>query len=465
MRHARKRWAAALALLLASTAGTASADVHTTATASDLVGYLAGISGRNTLSGQQDGPSSAPSTWQNKVHDITGEYPGVWGGDFAFEQNDINARATVIAQAKSVWAAGSIPALVWHSCPPTVATTCHWDWGDGAIRSTLSEPQWNELVTDGSGLNQRWKQRLDEAVPYLQDLKNNGIPVLWRPIHEMNEGWSWWGGRPGANGSRKLYQITHDYLTNVKGLDNLVWVWNVKDIAGGASHLADYWPGSSYVDVAALDAWSNQQPTTEYYNAMVSTSGGKPIALAEVGTVPTPQTLAAQPKWTYFSVWINWLTDPAWNNNDAVKRTYYDGRVLNRGEVHLPGAPTTRAGQISGSGKCVDVTASNTTNGTPVQLYTCDGGTAQRWTIGTDGTLRALGKCLDVASAGTANGTAVQLWDCNGTNAQKWTTTSTTLVNTGSGRCLDAVGKGTANGTRLQIWDCTGNTNQAWTLP
>jgi len=458
-----RRWAAALAVAALLTTAPAPASAATTA--ADVVGYLASISGRNTLSGQQDGPSSAPWTWQDKVHDITGEYPGVWGGDFAFEQTDVNARATVVAQAKAVWAAGSIPALMWHSCPPTVATTCHWDWGDGAIRSTLSEAQWTELVTDGTALNRRWKQRLDEAVPFLRDLKDSGVPVLWRPIHEMNEGWSWWGGRPGANGSRKLYQLTHDYLANTQGLTNLVWVWNVKDIAGGAAHLSDYWPGSSYVDVATLDAWSNKQPTAEYYQAMLSVAGGKPIALAEVGTVPTPQTLAAQPRWTYFSVWIGWLTDPAWNDNESVKRTYYDGRVLNRGEVHLT-PPSTRTGPITGiGGKCVDVQAANPANGTPVQLYTCDGGTAQRWTVGSDGTVRALGKCLDVTSAGTANGTAVQLHDCNGTAAQQWTATGTRLVNTGSGRCLDAVGKASTDGTRLQIWDCTGNSNQAWTLP
>ena len=49
-------------------------------------------------------------------------------------------------------------------------------------------------------------------MPYLQQLKDAGVPVLFRPLHEMNEGWAWWGGRPGADGSAKLYQITHDYL-------------------------------------------------------------------------------------------------------------------------------------------------------------------------------------------------------------------------------------------------------------
>ncbi|MCO5999959.1 RICIN domain-containing protein [Actinoallomurus rhizosphaericola] len=124
-------------------------------------------------------------------------------------------------------------------------------------------------------------------------------------------------------------------------------------------------------------------------------------------------------------------------------------------------------GQISGyGGKCVDVAGANSANGTAVQLYDCNGTAAQQWTVGADGTIRALGKCMDLTSAGTANGTQVQLYDCNGTGAQQWTRGSgSSLVNPASGRCLDATGPSSANGTRLQIWDCTGAANQQWTLP
>jgi chitinase len=117
------------------------------------------------------------------------------------------------------------------------------------------------------------------------------------------------------------------------------------------------------------------------------------------------------------------------------------------------------------AGKCVDVAAAGTANGTAVQLYDCNGTNAQNWTVASDGSLQALGKCMDVTAAGTANGTQVQLYDCNGTAAQKWHKSGSTLVNDGSGRCLDATGPSSANGTRLQIWDCAGGTNQQWTLP
>jgi beta-glucanase (GH16 family) len=126
-----------------------------------------------------------------------------------------------------------------------------------------------------------------------------------------------------------------------------------------------------------------------------------------------------------------------------------------------------RVGPITGyGGKCVDVAGSNTANGTAIQLWTCNVTGAQQWTIGTDGTIRALGKCMDVTSGGTANGTKVQLWDCNGTGAQVWQyQANRTLRNPQSGRCLDATGPSSADGTRLQIWDCAGTANQQWNLP
>ncbi|MEU1472372.1 RICIN domain-containing protein [Streptomyces sp. NPDC005761] len=137
----------------------------------------------------------------------------------------------------------------------------------------------------------------------------------------------------------------------------------------------------------------------------------------------------------------------------------------------LTGSPAmgaaTATGQITGlAGKCVDVAAAGTANGTPVQLYDCNGTNAQQWDVGSDGSIKALGKCLDVTSAGTADGTPVQLWDCNGSAAQRWSVTAAhDIVNPQADKCLDVAGNNAANGTRLQIWTCTGAANQKWTAP
>ena len=131
--------------------------------------------------------------------------------------------------------------------------------------------------------------------------------------------------------------------------------------------------------------------------------------------------------------------------------------------------PAARTGQILGvaSGRCVDVYWGRTADGTPLQLYDCNGTAAQRWTVASDGTVRALGRCLDVTAGGRTNGTKVQLWGCGPGNAnQQWRPQADgTLRNPQSGRCLDAAGYGTANTTRLQVWDCRATGNQKWRLP
>lgn len=131
------------------------------------------------------------------------------------------------------------------------------------------------------------------------------------------------------------------------------------------------------------------------------------------------------------------------------------------------GATTGTGAVRSGvAGKCLDVASANSANGTAVQLYDCNGTDAQRWTLGTDGTLRALGKCLDITDWGTANGAKLQIWDCNpGQSNQTWVRTGSSYRNPASGRCLDNPSNGSANGQRIQIWDCYDNSAQWWSVP
>ncbi|MFF2324803.1 MULTISPECIES: family 16 glycosylhydrolase [unclassified Streptomyces] len=123
-------------------------------------------------------------------------------------------------------------------------------------------------------------------------------------------------------------------------------------------------------------------------------------------------------------------------------------------------------GSITGlGGKCVDVAGASTTNGTAVQLYDCNGTAAQKWTVGADGSIRALGKCLDVKDNSTADGAQLQLWDCTGGAGQRWAVPAARdIVNIQADKCMDATGNSSANGTRLQIWTCAGTANQKWTV-
>lgn len=184
----------------------------------------------------------------------------------------------------------------------------------------------------------------------------------------------------------------------------------------------------------------------------------------------TPADTGGNP-WVYdhpFFMILNLAVGGNWPGSPDASTTFPQQLTVDYVRVYAQGdGGGGRTGQITGiGGKCVDVAAANTANGTAVQLYDCNGTGAQQWTIGTDGTVRALGKCMDVTAAGTADGTQIQLYDCNGTAAQQWVYSSAhDIVNPAANKCLDATGQSSANGTRLQIWECSGNPNQKWTAP
>ncbi len=322
--------AAAIGATLFAWPATESAQAFPPTPKQNVLNYLGSISGNHIVSGQHNKePASAPGQYTQQVKDVTGQYPGLWGGDLMFASADVANRQRVVDQAKTEWANGSLVALTWHVCPPTGGSTCAFE---GGVKSQISDAQFSQIVTAGTALNTAWKRRLDEVVPYLQQLKNAGVPVLFRPLHEMNESWNWWGNRPGTNGSARLYQITRDYLAGTKGLDNLIWVWNVQDNpAGGWS---TYYPGNAYADVVSLDVWYKNHPSSADYQQLRTIAGNKPIALAEMGRMPTAALLDSQPRWAWFMMWSEQLRGN--NTNAEIQTAYFLPRVLNQGEVTLP---------------------------------------------------------------------------------------------------------------------------------
>jgi type 1 glutamine amidotransferase len=151
------------------------------------------------------------------------------------------------------------------------------------------------------------------------------------------------------------------------------------------------------------------------------------------------------------------------NHGDADHASFRNVRIK---ELGTTPPPATRTGPITGlAGKCLDVNGANSADGTKIQLYTCNGSGAQRWTV-EGSTFRALAKCLDVSGGGTANGTKVQLYTCNGTGAQSWAPQPDgTVRNPQSGRCLDVSENKPADGQQIHLWDCLGAANQKWVLP
>jgi mannan endo-1,4-beta-mannosidase len=291
----------------------------------ELLGFLQGISGKKTLSGEHN-REAGEGDFIQAIHDVTGHYPALWGGDFLYESDAIQNRPNVISYLTNGWKGGAVISLMYHACPPTQGEACDWQ---GGVLSSLTDAQWSDLVTDGGTLNGVWKKRLDAIAPYFQQLKDAGMAALFRPHHEMNQGVFWWAGRKGTGGTAALYRVTHDYLVKDKGLDNIVWVWSVQDIWDSATNswnFAAYDPGAAYWDVMSLDFYDGAGYTADKYSAMLAVAGNKPIAIGECPTLPTSDELKAQPRWTYFMGWAELVQQN--DSNTAITSVYTAPNVL-----------------------------------------------------------------------------------------------------------------------------------------
>ncbi|WP_215448220.1 non-reducing end alpha-L-arabinofuranosidase family hydrolase [Streptomyces sp. ATCC 21386] len=127
-------------------------------------------------------------------------------------------------------------------------------------------------------------------------------------------------------------------------------------------------------------------------------------------------------------------------------------------------AATTSAVRGVASNRCLDVPGASQTDGTNVQIWDCNGGTNQRWTLTDNNQLTVYGnKCLDVPNHATTAGTRPVIWSCNGGANQQWRANADgTIVAVESGLCLDVSGGASANSTAVQLWDCNGGNNQKW---
>jgi mannan endo-1,4-beta-mannosidase len=334
--------------------------------------YLYTIRGTSTIGGiHNKEPLNTPTYYTDQLEFVTGKVAGLWGGDFLF--SSYADRWQMIYEAEKQWQRGAFVTLTWHACNPAQnVSPCSFGTG---VTSTMSNADWTNLTTNGTALNTRWKAWLDELVPYFQYLQSRGVEVAFRHLHETNQAAFWWGGRPGPNGSAKLYQITHDYLQVTRGLTNIVWVWNIQDFPTLPSDVNSYSPGTSYFDVASLDFYNGDGLTLAKYNAMLGVAAGKPIAIGETGVLPTATALRAQPLWTYFMGWSELVFTQ--NTPASLLALYTASNVLTRDEMPGWGVPNPSAGNL-----CLNrpVTVSSTEAGQGnVASLAVDGDRTTRW--------------------------------------------------------------------------------------
>jgi len=268
----------------------------------ELLEFIYSLSGKNTLSGQHCAPLVG-SARLSVAHRVFGKYPALFGQDFGFSYpgywDGINYRQRIVDEAIQRHQEGFIITLMWHAVPPNQDEPVSFR---ESIQSDLSDQEWSDLITPGTMLNERWKSQVDVIAWFLKQLKYADVPVLWRPYHEMNGDWFWWGKKEGEQGYKKLWKMMYERFVNFHGLTNLIWVYNTNEVKEGVDPHETYYPGDDYVDILATDVYTEGFNQLNY-DQLLKLAGNRPIALGEVGGTPSIEKLGEQKRWTWFMRW------------------------------------------------------------------------------------------------------------------------------------------------------------------
>ena len=275
----------------------APATTNASAQAVKLYNYLKSSFGTKIISGAM----AAHSTNINEaiwIHDNAGKWPAFTFFDF-IDHTNLNQN----------WVKYNDPFTLgqeWWNNNGVVGFS--WHWRDPLTKSgsfNTSETSFDVTkVTDTSSAEYKAMiVDIDVIAGYLKQFKEANIPVIWRPLHEAEGGWFWWGAK-GAEPCKALWRLLFDRLVNHHGLNNLIWVWTTS----ASDNAANWYPGDEYVDVLGMDIYpGSNQHGSQYisFNKVREFTGGKKmITLSECGSVPDPAVMLEYgDTWSWFMPW------------------------------------------------------------------------------------------------------------------------------------------------------------------
>lgn len=218
-----------------------------------LLHNLKSLASKKLMIGHQDGLAYGV-TWKkglnrSDIKDVCGDYPAVLGWDLGylskgrpFNIDSVNFK-DMRRWMKFVYLHGGVNTISWHM----------HNLGSGGDSWDIS-PAVKELLPGGSN-HTKLIEQLDLFVWYMRKLKSGGqpIPIIFRPWHENNGGWFWWGSKScSPEEYKKLWQFTVTYLRDVKKLHHLLYCYSPSEFNSEEEMLVRY-PGDDYVDILGID--------------------------------------------------------------------------------------------------------------------------------------------------------------------------------------------------------------------
>ncbi len=277
---------------------------NATQAAKNLLNYLSDTAGQAIITGQhtQTNPMEEIAYIEKK----TGKSPKLRGFELLAYSPNINYDDASEACLTEIYEnQGTLEtALKWATESDGIMTfSFHWyspiGGRDKSFYAEHTDFDASKILVEGTAERNAFYHDMDVIAEQLKLFLEKDIPILWRPFHESDGTWFWWGAK-GPEVARELYKLMFDYYTQVHRLDNLLWVWNCR--------LPEGWPGDEYVDVISVDVYLEEYKPTDYkaeYDELIAaTSKEKVAALAEVGYLPDIDMLEkSHVPWAYFMTW------------------------------------------------------------------------------------------------------------------------------------------------------------------
>lgn len=318
---------------------------HVTPEAEYLLAYLYGLQGKAILSGQHE-YLEAPSQFVPYIYGQTGKYPKVKGVEFGAingqtDETTDSQRDNVVNYCIQWHQQGGIITATYHATFPGMANT--WE----NVQADCTPEQFEPIITPGTALYDALIEDIDQVAEHLKVLRDAGVPVLWRPYHEMNGTWFWWGGQPKY---KELWEIMYDRYVNYHGLNNLLWVWSPNANNQWSDKAKNYYVGHDRVDALGMDIYDNDF-SPYYHQELLRIGEGKIIAITENGQNPDPTKLRLkQSMYSWFLTWGSYAWDTSRNPTDKLIALYNDPFVITLDEVGPPENPVYPPDTTTGNG-------------------------------------------------------------------------------------------------------------------
>ncbi len=278
----------------AVTGATEQVDNKVATPASVLQKRLQKLQKRGIMVGHQDDTMYGTTwKWEEGKSDVlltVDDYPAVMGFDLGRLELDgkenldgvpfDRMRKDILAQH----ARGGIVTLSWHPWNPVTGENA-WDPKGDAVKEVLEGKQKEKFES--------WLGKVATFINSLQTCCGEKVPVIFRPWHEMNGGWFWWGANSCTPQQYvALYKKTYERL-KAASCDNLVWAWspNLGDAKTVDAFLERY-PGNDVVDMVGVDIYEFDGNDANYAKNLKETldvmveagkKTGKMVALTETG--------------------------------------------------------------------------------------------------------------------------------------------------------------------------------------